>query len=56
MLDVGEGRRRYDPIRLTMDEEVGRQHDGLMTMSDKAIDEIIKELEIVMNKGAKNGK
>ena len=56
VLDVGAGRRSYDPIRLTMDEQIGRQHDGLMTMTDKAIDEIVKELEVVVNKGAKNGK
>ena len=56
VLDVGAGRRTYDPIRLTFDEQVGRQHDGIMTMTDKAIDEIVKELEIVVNKGAKNGK
>tara|TARA_B100000212_G_scaffold51950_1_gene33872 strand:- start:70 stop:1032 length:963 start_codon:yes stop_codon:yes gene_type:complete len=56
VLDVGAGRRRYDPIRLTMEEEIHRSHDGIMTMADKAIDEIVKELEVVMNKGAKNGK
>jgi hypothetical protein len=55
-LDIGEGRRVYDPIRISMEEEIHRKSDGLMLMNDKVIDEIYKELEVIMNKGAKNGK
>jgi ADP-heptose:LPS heptosyltransferase len=54
VLDVGVGRRKYDPIRISFEEEISRQHDGIMTMSDEAISEIVKEFEIVMNKGSKN--
>lgn len=53
VLDLGEGRREYDPIRISMEEEIARKHDGIMTLSDKAIDEIVKELDIVINKGNK---
>jgi len=53
VLDVGGDRRQYDPIRLSFEEEIQRQHDGIMTLNDKAIDEIIKELDIVVNKGSK---
>lgn len=56
VLDLGSSRRRYDPIRLTFDEEISRSHEGIMMLSDKAIDEISKELDIVVNKGAKNAK
>jgi ADP-heptose:LPS heptosyltransferase len=56
VLDLGVGKRRYDPIRISMEEEVSRSHDGIMTLSDKAADEIVKELDIVVNKGAKNAK
>ena len=56
VLDLGSGRRRYDPIRISFEEEVSRSHDGIMALSDKAVDEIAKELDIVVNKGAKNAK
>ena len=56
VLDLGSSRRRYDPIRLTFDEEISRSHEGIMMLSDKAIDEISKELDIIVNKGAKNAK
>ena len=56
VLDLGAGRRRYDPIRISFDEEVGRSHDGIMMLSDKAVDEIVKELEIVMKKGNTDAK
>jgi len=55
-LDIGAGRREYDPIRISMEDEKHRKSDGLMLMNDKVIDEIYKELEVIMNKGAKNGK
>lgn len=56
VLDLGASKRRYDPIRISFDEEVGRSHEGVMMLSDKAVDEIAKELDIVVSKGAKNGK
>ena len=30
IVDVGEGRRKYDPIRITMDEERTRYNDQVM--------------------------
>ena len=56
VLDLGASKRRYDPIRISFDEEVSRSHEGVMMLSDKAVDEIAKELDVVVSKGAKNGK
>jgi ADP-heptose:LPS heptosyltransferase len=56
VLDIGSGRRVYDPIRLTFEQEINRLHDGIMMLTDKAIDEILKEIDIVVNKGEKNAK
>ena len=45
VLDVAPDRRMYDPIRISMEDEIGRQNDGIMKLDDKAISEIIKEID-----------
>jgi hypothetical protein len=50
VMDLGEGRRRYSPIRITMDEVADRGNDGIMTMNDKIEDAII---ESVLKQSAK---
>lgn len=42
ILDMGEGRRRYSPIRITVDEVADRTNEGIMVMNDK-IEEVIAE-------------
>ena len=40
IIDVGDGRRVYSPIRIAMDEERDRLNDEAMELSDKQIKEI----------------
>ena len=39
IIDVGDGRREYAPIRIAMDERVDRFNDQSMELSKKQIDE-----------------
>ena len=41
IIDVGDGRREYAPIRIAMDERVDRFNDEAMELSKKQIDEIV---------------
>jgi len=41
IFDVGNGRREYAPIRITMDERVDRFNDEAMELSKKQIDEVV---------------
>jgi ADP-heptose:LPS heptosyltransferase len=50
VLDMGEGMRIYDPIRITMDEVTQRVNDGIMAMNDKIEDVIIQSVDKLMNK------
>jgi ADP-heptose:LPS heptosyltransferase len=50
ILDMGEGQRIYDPIRITPDEEAARANDGIMAMNDKIEDVIMKSVDKFMNK------
>ncbi len=50
VLDMGEGLRIYDPIRVSMDEESARVNDGIMAMNDRVEIEIMKSVDKLMNK------
>ena len=50
VLDMGEGLRVYDPIRVAYDEESMRVNDGIMLMNDKIEDVIMKSVDKLMNK------
>jgi hypothetical protein len=50
ILDMGDGLRVYDPIRVSYDEESLRMNDGVMVMNDKIEDVIIKSSDKLMNK------
>ncbi|AOV58609.1 hypothetical protein T040910_104 [Synechococcus phage S-CAM3] len=50
ILDMGEGQRVYDPIRISMDDESNRTNDGIMAMNDKVEEVIIKSVDKLMNK------
>ena len=41
IIDVGDGRREYAPIRITMDERVDRFNDEAMELSKKQVDQIV---------------
>lgn len=60
ILDMGEGMRRYSPIRVTMDEEVDRHNEGIMRMNDKietvisdSVDKLIKKFHTARLQTAK---
>ena len=50
VLDMGEGLRVYDPIRISMDEVTHRTNDGIMAMNDKVEEVIIESIEKMMKK------
>lgn len=50
VLDMGEGLRQYDPIRICPDEESARVNDGIMAMNDKVEEVIMKSVDKLMNK------
>ena len=50
VLDMGEGLRIYDPIRIAQDEESARVNDGIMAMNDKVEEVIMKSVDKLMNK------
>jgi len=50
VLDMGEGARIYDPIRVTFDEVTHRHNDGIMSMNGKIEDVIVESVTKMMNK------
>jgi len=44
IFDVGESRRVYEPIRITMDHERSEKNQGIMLMGDATIDNLIKSI------------
>ena len=50
VLDMGEGLRLYDPIRVCPDEESARVNDGIMMMNDKVEEVIMKSVDKLMNR------
>lgn len=41
VLDLGDGRRTYSPIRITMDEVADRGNDGIMVMNEAVEDAVV---------------
>ena len=52
IIDVGEGKRMYAPIRLTMEEEQDRHNDEVMELNEKQIEEICNSVRKHLGKGA----
>ena len=50
VLDMGEGMRVYDPIRITIDEYTNRINDRIMAMNDKVESVIMQEVDKLMKK------
>lgn len=50
IIDVGEGRRKYDPIRISMDEERGRYNDQAMELDKSQIKLVLDSVRKRMGK------
>ena len=53
IIDVGEGKRVYAPIRLTMEEEQDRHNDEVMELSEKQINQICDSVRKVLGTSTK---
>lgn len=53
IFDVGEGNRMYDPIRLTMEDEINRHNDEVMELSKEDIQAILKSVRTRLGKPTK---
>ena len=54
VLDMGEGRRKYSPIRITFDEVADRTNEGIMAMNEKIEDFIVENVEKICKAGSKD--
>lgn len=50
IIDVGAGRKKYSPIRISMDEEIDRYNDESMEMNSKQIEQVIASVKKRMGK------
>lgn len=53
IIDVGNGKRVYAPIRLTMEEEQDRMNDEVMELSQQQIDEVCNSVRKIMGSRTK---
>jgi len=44
IIDLGEGKRKFSPIRLTMEDEIERYNDEVMELSDESFKQIIQSV------------
>jgi len=44
IIDLGEGKRKFSPIRLTMEEEIERYNDEVMELDDDSFKQIIQSV------------
>ena len=44
LIDLGQERRVYEPIRITFDKKRSELNKGLMFMSDKTIDSVVESI------------
>jgi ADP-heptose:LPS heptosyltransferase len=50
IIDVGQDKRKYSPIRISMDDEIDRYNDEAMEMTDSQIKEVIDSVKKRMGK------
>jgi hypothetical protein len=50
IIDVGDGKRKYSPIRISMDEEIDRYNDEAMEMTAEQVREVISSVRKRMGK------
>jgi len=53
IIDVGEESRVYDPIRLTMEDEINRANDEVMEMTKSQIQEVLKSVRRRLGKSTR---
>jgi hypothetical protein len=53
IIDVGEGKRVYSPIRVAMDEERDRLNDEVMELNEKQIKEVVDAIRKRLGKSSK---
>jgi hypothetical protein len=53
IIDLGNDKRVYDPIRLTMEEEINRANDEVMEMSKFQIQEVLQSVRKHLGKSVK---
>ena len=53
IIDVGDGKRVYSPIRVAMDEERDRLNDEVMELSDKQIKDVVDAIRKRLGKSSK---
>ena len=53
LFDIGEGKRIYDPIRLTMEDEISRYNDNSMEMSKKQVQDVLQSARRRLGKSVK---
>lgn len=53
IIDLGEGKRKFSPIRLTMEEEQDRYNDEVMELTDETFKEIITSVKKRLGKPRK---
>ena len=44
IIDLGEGKRKFSPIRLTMEDEIERYNDEVMELDDESFKAIISSV------------
>ena len=44
IIDLGEGKRKFSPIRLTMEDEIERYNDEVMELNDESFKEIVSSV------------
>jgi len=54
IIDVGDGKRVYSPIRLTMEEGQDRLNDEVMELNDTQIEEILNSIRTRLGKSKKS--
>lgn len=50
IIDLGEGKRKFSPIRLTMEEEIERYNDEVMELNDDTFKQIVTSVRKRMGK------
>ncbi len=53
IIDAGEGRRRYSPIRVTMEDAIDRMNDHCMDLTEKQVEQIIASAKKRLGKSTK---
>jgi len=53
IIDVGEGKRVYDPIRLSMEDEIQRMNDEVMDLDKFQIQEVLQSVRKRLGKSTK---